>query len=129
MKNKCYKQSKLKKQLAEKRNQGVKVIIWRLTPAKKQEIEELGYLVEPYLFSIKTRTFHNIKNVSSTLLKDLHYMKKRGKEYEVRTLKRGDKETLEEYGIKYRPVKYKIYLRWKELLFIANRTRTYGSFP
>ena len=26
-------------------------------------------------------------------------------------LKRGDKETLEEYGVKFRPLKYKIYLR------------------
>lgn len=111
MKAKCYKQSKLKKQLAEKRKQGVRVLVWSLTPIRRQEIEELGYIVEPYLFSIKTRTFQNIKNIQSTLLKDLHYMKKRGKEYEVRTLKYGEKEILEEYGIRYRPVKYKIYLR------------------
>lgn len=111
MKNKCYKQSKLKKDLAQKREQGTKILIWNLSPNKRQDIEALGYRVEPYLYSIKTRTFYNVRNLKSTLLKDLHFMKKSGKDYAVRQLKRGEKAILDEYGIKYNPVKYKIYLK------------------
>ena len=110
MKNKAYRHSKLKKQLIQKREQGHKVLEWRLSKGKRIEIEELGYRVEPYLYSIKTRTFYNVSKLNNTLLKDLHYMKKRGKDYEVRPLKRGNKEVLDEYGIKYKPVTYKIYL-------------------
>lgn len=111
MKNKCYLQSKLKKELDIKRNKGVKVLVWKLSKERKEEIENMGYRVEPYLYSIRTRMFGNIRNIKSTLLKDLHYMKKRGKDYEVRFLKKDDKKILDEMGIKYYPVKYKIYLK------------------
>lgn len=110
MKNKTYKQSKLKKQLREKKNNGIKVLIWKLTPEKKEFIESLGYYAEPYIYQINTRTFSNIRLIKSRLLKDLHYMNKRGKRFECRILKKAEKEILDELGIKYRPIKYKIYL-------------------
>ena len=110
MKNKNYRQNKLKKQLREKKNNGVKFLIWELTPEKKEQIESFGYYVEPYLYLINTRTFLNIRNINSNLLKDLHYMNKRGKRYKVCRLKKGEKEILDSYGIRYKPTKYKIHL-------------------
>lgn len=110
MKNRNYREEKLRKQLQQKRREGKKVLIWDLSPNKRKQIEELGYRVEPYLYEIKTRTFYNVRALKSSLLKDLHYMHKRGKLLEVRTLKRGELETLDSYGIRYRPIRFKIYL-------------------
>ena len=111
MKNKCYRESKLKKELAIKRSKGVKVIRRKLTPERKEYIEKLlGYRVEEYLYRIRTRTFHNVRNLECNLLKKLHYMNKNGKKEVVRPLKREDREILDEYGIKYYPLDYNIYL-------------------
>ena len=110
MKNKNYQQAILKKQLRQKKENGVKFLIWQLTPEKKEIIEQFGYYVEPYLYQITTRTFCNLKTLKSNLLKDLHYMNKRGKRFEVRKLKSKEKKILDDFGIKYKPVKYKIYL-------------------
>lgn len=111
MKNKNYRQSKLKKQLSQKRKEGYKILKWKLSKEQVEIIENWGYRVEVYLYSIRTRTFFNVSKINNTLLKDLHYMKKRGKDYEVRPLKREDKEILEENGVVFKPVKYIIYLR------------------
>ena len=79
MKNDCYELKCLKQMLRQKREDGVKVLEWKLTAKRKEYIENLGYIVEPYLYSINTKTFCNIRHIHSTLLKDLHYAKKRGK--------------------------------------------------
>lgn len=109
MKNKNYHQSKLKKQLREKKAQGIKVLVWELSPEKKEDIERLGYRVEPYLYIIRTKKFSNVRE-KPTLIKELHYLNKRGKKYDVRPIKRGEAEILDENGICPRPLKYKIYL-------------------
>lgn len=110
MKNKNYRQKKLKDQLEQKRREGKKELVWNLTPEKRREIQELGYDVEPYLYEIKTRTFYNIRALDNTLLKDLHYMNKRSKKFEIRKLKKDEMKVLNEFGISYRPIKFKIYL-------------------
>lgn len=110
MKNKCYRQNKMKKQLIQMRNQGREFVVWKLNLTQKEELEKL-FRVEPFIYLIETRTFYNIQNIHSNLLKDVHYSKKRKKSYLVRPLKDREIDLLEEYGIKYRPLKYKIYLR------------------
>lgn len=110
MNNKNYQQSKLKKQLREKKNNGVKVLKWKLTPENKKMIESFGYYVEPYIYQINTKTFSNIRFIKIKLLKDLHYRNKQGKRFECRPLKKEEKEVLDELGIKYKVVKYKIHL-------------------
>lgn len=111
MKNKCYRQCKMKKQLIQKRNEGREFVVWKLNPTQKQDIETLGYKVEPFIYLIETRTFCNIKKIRSTFLKDIHYARKRKKSHLARPLKQGEIDLLEEYGVKYSPLKYKIYLR------------------
>lgn len=57
MKNKNYRQSKLKKQLSQKRKEGYKILKWKLSKEQVEIIENWGYRVEVYLYSIRTRTF------------------------------------------------------------------------
>lgn len=110
MKKQCYRQSKLKKQLLHKRMNGEDVLVWKLNPSKKEDIEKLGYRVEPFLYIVQTRCFYNIKKIHNSMLKDLHYMKKNGRNYQVRTLTQAEQKILDEFGIQYYPLKYKIYL-------------------
>lgn len=110
MRNKNYRQLKLKKQLREKKNNGVRVLIWKLTPETKELVESFGYYVEPYIYQITTKSFSNIRLEKNRLLKDLHYMNKRGKRFECRPLNKEEKEILDKAGIKYIAVKFKIYL-------------------
>lgn len=111
MKAKQYQLSCLKKKLKEKKKNRIKVLEWKLSKEQKEYIENILHLrVEPYLYGIRTRTFKNISKLNYNILKDIHYSKKRGKNFEVRKLSTKEKEVLDEYGIYYNPVKYKIYL-------------------
>jgi len=110
MKNKCYQESKMKKQLIQMRKEGREYVIWKLSSIQLEELKRIGYRVEPFIYLIETRTFYDIRSVRSTLLKDIHYAKKRKKYNMVRKLKATEIELLEELGIKYKPLKYKIYL-------------------
>lgn len=111
MKNKNYKQNRLKKKLIQRANDGNEILIWKLNPYDKRMIEELGYKVEPFLYFVQTKNFYNIKKIHSSLLKDLHYAQKRGKNFIVRPLNDIEKDLLYRYGIQYYPLKYKIYLQ------------------
>ena len=62
MKKENYEFKRLKHTLRQKREAGVKVLEWKLTAEKKEFIENLGYKVEPFLYSVKTRTFYNIRS-------------------------------------------------------------------
>ena len=111
MKTKQYQLSCLKKQLKENKERRVKVLEWKLTKEQKEYIEKVLHLkVEPYLYKIRTRTFKNISELNYNILKDIHYTKKRGKNFDVRKLSPKEKEILDEYNIYYNPIKYKIYL-------------------
>lgn len=111
MKNKNYRENILKKKLRSKKHDGVKVLEWRLSPGGKELIESFGYYVEPILYQINTRRFYNVKKLNSNLLKDLHYLNKRGKRFKVCALSEKDKELLETLKIRYRAVKFRIYLQ------------------
>ena len=110
MKQKCYRENVMKKKLTERRNHGTKVLIWTLNASTKAIIEDLGYSVEPYLYKVPTRKFANIKGIKNTLIKDLHYSYQSGKKFVVSSLKHGDRKILDDYGIRYEPIKFKIYL-------------------
>ncbi len=108
MKNNAYRNSKLKKQLEARRIRGCKEVIWSLRDEQKNFVEQF-YPVEKWLYKIKTRYFHNVKDLNP-LLKTLHYEKKRGKEFIVCKLKHNELKLLDSHGIKYYPIKYKIHL-------------------
>lgn len=111
MKRKQYEASKTKKVLLDKRRRGEKEVIWKLSEIQLKEVEKLGMRVEPFLYEIRTRRFNNVRILQSSLLKDIHYASRDGKWQIVRHLKKCDIKILEEYGINFYPIKYKIYLR------------------
>ena len=111
MTNKNYRQTRLKKKMLQRKNDGMEFLIWKLKPEDKRIIQELGYRVEPYLYFVQTKLFYNIKEICSSFLKDLHYAKKSGRNNIVKQLSETEKQLLDRFSIQYYPLKYKIYLR------------------
>ena len=110
MKKSAYENSKLKYQLINKKRNGVKELIWKLTPNQVEFVEEkFGFEVKPYLYEVKTRTFYNVRNLDN-ILKDIHYSCKRSKKVIVLKLNSKEKKVLKEFRIGYRPYKHKIKL-------------------
>ena len=113
MKNKCHKTSVLKKQIREYKESGKTVLRnWSLTRERKEEFIALGHEVEICLWEIHTKHFYNIRNLNSTLLKDLHYAYKRGKNTITRRkLSQEEQDLLRRNHVGFRPLKYNIYLK------------------
>lgn len=99
-----------KNKLRELKERRVKVVTWKLTKTQKEYIEDLGYKVTPYLYEVRTKTLKNLHNVKNHTLKEIHYSSKKGKKTIVLKLKQDDMEVLDEYHIKFYPVKFKIQL-------------------
>ena len=110
MKDKAYRFSRTKYKLKELKHNRVKSVVWRLTGQQKEFIEGLGYKVVPCLYEVKTKTFRNIANIKNSKLKELHYSCKRGKQSIVMQLYKEDMRIFEEYGVKFRPIKFKIII-------------------
>lgn len=110
MKNKENQLSQMKYKLRELKERKVKIVIWKLTKEEKEYIENLGYEVSPYLYEIRTKTFRNLYEIQDTRIRDIHYSSKQGKKTIVLKLKKKDMKVLEEFNVRFRPVKYKIRL-------------------
>lgn len=108
MKNKEFRNSKLKHQLSEKKKKGIKFVIWRLNPQQVDFVESLGYEVIPHIFKIRKKRFI-FKDVlkKGTILKKVNYSKK---DFIFSTLKKDEKELLDEFDVHYSPYKHKIVL-------------------
>lgn len=101
---------KTKNELIQLKERRVKVVTWKLTKKQKEYIENLGYKVIPYLYVVRTKTLKNLYSVNNNMLKEIHYSSKQGKKTIVLMLKKDDMEVLDEYHIKFYPVKFKIHL-------------------
>ena len=110
MKREDYAVSRIRKTLLAKQRRGEKEVVWKLT-STQLEVAERYFLVEPWLYEIRTRPFNNIRSLNSTLLKDIHFAYRQGKVTIVRKLKKDELELLHKVEIKYKAYKYKIYLR------------------
>ncbi len=111
MKNSAYRYSKIKHQLNEKKQRGVRQVSWKLNFDEVEFIEKyLHYRVEPYLYEVKTRPIQGVKSSGSKILKDIHYKSLRGNKTIILTLTDKGLKLLDECEIKYRPLKFKIYL-------------------
>lgn len=109
LKNKQYENSKLKKQLEEKKRKGIKTLEWKLTKQQRSYVEQIGYYTEPILYYVKTKHFCNVSKLAS-ILKNIHYKNKNGKTIIVLKLRESDQKLLDEYEVIYYPCKYRIYL-------------------
>jgi hypothetical protein len=91
-----------------------KYVDLKLNRAQLDAIEKCGTLAScPWFFSVKTRYVHNIKNVRSRVIKDLHYAFKKGKKHMVLNMDhytQQDLDVLAEWGIKYSVCKYRVFL-------------------
>lgn len=111
MKDKQYRLAQLKYQLADKRNKGVRKVVWKLNRAQWEYVTEvLHYEVTPYLYRIQTKKLICYKATTSSLLKELHHANKRGKRSIVKKLSAQQRRLLDESGIKYWIEKYQINL-------------------
>ena len=110
MKKRDYENSKMKYQLLRNKKNGVRELIWKLNPDQVEFIEKkFGFSVEPFLYEVNTRKFHNIKKLEK-ILKDIHFKNKQGKRRAVFELSDHDKAVLDEFGVSYKQFKYKIKL-------------------
>lgn len=110
MKNKNFQYAKLRRQLKHYKEEGKKVLEWKLTYKQIKIIEDLGYKIEPYLYVITTREFFKIYSINNYLIKEIHYKSKEKKHTYIRKLNKKERSTLDSFGIRYRPTVYKIYL-------------------
>lgn len=110
MKNKDFQYVKLREQLRRYKTNGTKVLEWRLTYQEIKIIEDIGYRIEPYLYLITTREFFKIGKINNSLIKEIHLKSKEKKHTYIRKLNKKEKSTLDSFGVRYRPIVYKIHL-------------------
>lgn len=101
--------SELKNKLRLLKEKGRKSVCWKLNKQQVEYLQQLGYQIIPELYSIRTRKFSDVKNLKS-ILKDIHYSNVKGKREIVRKLKISEENILKQYEVKYRPMKYRIFL-------------------
>lgn len=90
---------------------GKKEVLWTLSQEQLEQIEESGYVVEPYIYKVRTRRFSKCALAHGAgLLKDLHYASKKGKDFLFCKLRKEDFEFLKNNDISYRPLKYRILI-------------------
>ncbi len=86
-----------------------------LTASRRDEIDKCHqFVVVPWYFSVNTKFFKGIKSIHHRIIKDIHYAFKNGKKnmtISKNHYNENDFKVLEDFGIKYRTVKYRVFLR------------------
>lgn len=108
MKNNAYRCAKIKHQLDEKKRRGIKFVDWKLS-REQLEFVESHYKTEVYLYEVTTRRFMRIQDLDP-ILKHIHYKNKKGSKTMVLRLTRNQIKILDQFDVKYRPCKYRIFL-------------------
>ena len=111
MKDKEHKCKILKDKLRKYKESGKKTVELELTKYEVEYVQSLGYFTEIFLYEIFTKRFYNIRDINSDLIKTVYYKNKRGIITFRTTLNNRQKKDLDRYNVRYRPVKYRIYLR------------------
>lgn len=105
--------SKLKQidnKIEKLKNRNVKMVEWRLTNKEREYIESQGYQIVPYIYEIKTHQCRNMYGIPNSIIREIYYANKAGKKIIGKALKVQELKQLQEYGIKIRPVKFRVYL-------------------
>ncbi len=94
------------------KKRGKKKVEWNLTNTERKYVEELlgKENVIPIIYEIHTKSFKDLHNIKSSLIREIHYDNKAGKKTKGRSLKKQEKEELDKYEVKYNPIKFIIYL-------------------
>ena len=110
MKNKNYRESKLKYQLKELRTKGKKSVVWKLSSDQVEYLKQF-YRIEPELYKIRTRYFSKALCSSYPILKHLNNEKLyNNHSYMISKLKKGDLAILDEFDVHYSVLKYRVKL-------------------
>ena len=109
LKNREYRKRSQLYKLRELKRRGVKFVDWRLS-AEQLENYLKYFEVKPYLYAVRTKQFSSIRFERERIVKDLHYAYKKGKRELVRNLSQEQIGLLEQIGVKYRVVKWRIIL-------------------
>lgn len=110
MKNKNYRENKLKYQLRELQHNGKKSVVWKLSSDQVVFVKQF-YRVEPELYQIHTKLFSKTMCDRFPILKHINNEKLyNNHSYIVSKLKKGDLAILDEFDIRYSIVKYRIHL-------------------
>ena len=112
MKNKQFRLHSQLYQLRQMKNKGKQEVIWKLSQEQKEFLERF-FEIEPFSYVIRTKQFERIRNIDSTLLKDIHYACKQGKRMMTRQLSKDQKTLLQDYNVSFTVCKYRIVLRGK----------------
>lgn len=110
MKNKEYRNSKLKHQLRDLKNKGKKSVVWKLSGEQVEYVNQF-YRIEPELYRIRTKLFSKELCNRYPILKYLRNEKVfKNHDYLVTRLKKADKSVLDEFEVHYSVIKYRIHL-------------------
>ena len=110
MENKDYRLEQLERKLRINETNGRRTLEWELTAEQREYVENLGYNLENILYRFKTRQFKDIRS-KPDLIKEIHYASKRKKWMMKKPLTDEEVRILDNYNIKYTPVKFRIYLK------------------
>ena len=109
MKNQAYKFSELKFKIRSAQADGKKQLVWKLSEEQAEFLRNLGYRVEDYLYWIETKTWIDVRHKPG-VLKELHYLRKKGVKKKIRTLSKKDRKLLEDHSVRFGVLKYRIIL-------------------
>ena len=110
MKDKEHKCKILKDNLRRYKERRIKVIELELTQYELEYVHSLGYYTEVFLYEISTKRYYHIRDINSDLIKKVYYKNKNGIITFKTTLNSRQKKELDKYKVRYRPIKYRIYL-------------------
>ena len=112
MTNKQKQFARIKCQLIQRRENGNKEVIWKLSQEQREFVENnLGYRIIPWIYEISTTTIASVNFGGDSMMYQIYTARRRGQKKIYRKLKRREKKSLDDYGIRYRPFKYKIVLQ------------------
>lgn len=80
---------------------------YRLGQEQIKIVEKMGFVVEPYLYLVRTRTFSNVKERHIELRK-LHYLKKNEIHTKIMQLTDEQKLLFKKNGVKFEEFKQKV---------------------
>lgn len=124
MDNENKKLKELEYKIKGLKRQGKKKVEWKLTNTEWKFVESLlgEENVIPIIYQITTKNLKdfkdsegsivvkNVRDIKSSIVREVHYANKAGKKTIGRSLKKKEMEDLDKYNIKYNPIKFIIYL-------------------
>ena len=116
MTNNAHNFAVIKHQLRDKKEHGVKSVLWKLNQEQNRYVNEtLNYPTEPEIYKVKTRKI-SCPGHWSPIIRDVNYAY-RHSSYLYRRLDKSQLRELQEHDVQVTPFKYRVYLNWRLFLY------------